>query len=117
MGNFKKKHQRDLNTNKRALQHLRREVEKAKRALSSSHNVRIEIEGIMDGLDLSESLTRAKFEELNADLFKSTLVPVTTVLEESGLKKSDVNEIVLVGGSTRIPKIQKLIKDYFGKDP
>merc|ERR1711935_1320396 len=115
---FNKKHNKDLAKDKRALQKLRREVEKAKRALSSTHQARVEIEALMDGLDLSETLTRARFEEINADLFKNTLGPVKQVMEDSGLKKNQIDEIVLVGGSTRIPKVQQLIKDFFnGKEP
>ncbi|EER04976.1 heat shock protein, putative, partial [Perkinsus marinus ATCC 50983] len=115
---FQKKHKKDLRSDKRALAKLRREVEKGKRALSSTHQARIEIEGIMDGIDFSETLSRARFEELNADLFKNTLTPVKTVLDDSGLSKSQIDEVVLVGGSTRIPKIQSLIKDFFGgKEP
>merc|ERR1711998_682987 len=88
------------------------------RALSSTHQTRIEIEALIDGEDFSESLTRARFEELNAALFKSTLQPVKQVLEDGGLKKNQVDEIVLVGGSTRIPKVQEMIKDFFnGKEP
>jgi len=108
----------DLSNDHRALAKLRREVEKAKRALSTVHQVKVEIESLVNGEDFSETLTRAKFEELNADLFKKTLKPVQQVLEDSGLKKSDIHEIVLVGGSTRIPKVQELIKDFFnGKEP
>merc|ERR1719264_397355 len=115
---FQKKHSKDMTKDKRALQKLRREVEKAKRALSSTHQTRVEIEALFDGADLSETLTRARFEELNADLFKNTLGPVKQVMEDSGLKKNQVDEIVLVGGSTRIPKVQQLIKDFFnGKEP
>lgn len=115
---FKKKTGKDVKSDNRAVQKLRREVEKAKRSLSSGHTARIEIEGFFDGLDFSETLTRAKFEELNMDLFRSTLKPVQKVLEDSDLKKSDINEIVLVGGSTRIPKVQQLVKDFFnGKEP
>jgi len=115
---FQKKTGKDINSDKRALQKLRREVEKAKRALSSTHQTKVEIEGLIDGLDMSETLTRARFEELNADLFKKTLDPVKVVMEDSGLKKNQIDEIVLVGGSTRIPKIQQLIKDFFnGKEP
>merc|ERR1712170_329976 len=115
---FNKKHNKDLSKDKRALQKLRREVEKTKRALSSTHQARIEIEALFDGVDFSETLTRARFEEINNDLFKNTLGPVKQVLEDSGLKKNQINEIVLVGGSTRIPKIQQLIKDFFnGKEP
>merc|ERR1712086_682667 len=94
------------------------EVEKAKRALSSTHQTRVEVEAIFDGTDFSETLTRARFEELCSDLFKNTLGPVKQVLDDSGLKKAQVDEIVLVGGSTRIPKVQSLIKDFFnGKEP
>jgi len=115
---FKRKHKVDIRQNARALAKLRREVEKAKRALSATHQVKIEIESFAQGLDFSETLTRARFEELNNDLFRKTLKPVATVLKDGGLKKSEVDEVVLVGGSTRIPKIQKLVKDFFGgKDP
>jgi len=108
----------DLSKNLRALAKLRREVEKAKRALSSVHQVKVEVEGLIDGEDFSETLTRARFEDLNNDLFKKTLGPVTQVLKDAGLKKSEIDEIVLVGGSTRIPKVQQLLKDYFnGKEP
>jgi len=115
---FKKKHNKDMSKDMRALQKLRREVEKTKRALSSTHQARIEIESLYEGVDFSETLTRARFEELNNDLFKNTLRPVKQILEDSGFKKSDIDEIVLVGGSTRIPKIQQLMKDFFnGKEP
>ena len=115
---FKKKHGVDIKSDVRALQKLKSEVEKAKRDLSSVQSVKIDIEGLIDGIDFEENLTRAKFEELCNDLFKNTLKPVETVLEDAGLKKSEVDEIVLVGGSTRIPKVQKLIKDFFnGKEP
>ncbi|EYC31287.1 hypothetical protein Y032_0004g2075 [Ancylostoma ceylanicum] len=115
---YKKKTGKDLRKDKRAVQKLRREVEKAKRALSTQHQVKVEVESIMDGEDFSETLTRAKFEELNMDLFRATLKPVQKVLEDSDLKKDQVHEIVLVGGSTRIPKVQQLIKDFFnGKEP
>jgi heat shock protein 5 len=117
MKGMKKKGQ-DMSKDKRAIQKLRREVEKAKRALSSTHQTRVEIEALFDGEDFSETLTRARFEEINNDLFKNTLGPVKQVLEDSGLKKNQVDEIVLVGGSTRIPKVQSLIKDFFnGKEP
>ena len=115
---IKKKHSVDLNKNPRALAKLRREIEKAKRALSTVHQTQVEIESLIDGEDFSESLTRARFEDLNADLFKKTLGPVQKVLSDSGLKKSEIDDIVLVGGSTRIPKVQQLIKDFFnGKEP
>merc|ERR1711887_319802 len=112
---YKKKKGKDIKKDNRALQKLRREVEKAKRSLSSAFQVSVEIESFFDGEDFSETLTRAKFEELNAELFKSTLNPVKKVLEDAGMKKSEIHEIVLVGGSTRIPKIQSLVKDYFDK--
>ncbi|XP_031434094.1 endoplasmic reticulum chaperone BiP-like [Clupea harengus] len=115
---YKKKTGKDVRKDNRAVQKLRREVEKAKRALSAQHQARIEIESFFDGEDFSEILTRAKFEELNMDLFRSTLKPVQKVLEDSDLKKSDIDEIVLVGGSTRIPKVQQLVKEFFnGKEP
>lgn len=114
----KKKKGKDIRKDNRALQKLRREVEKTKRALSTAHQARVEVESMFDGEDFSETLTRAKFEELNMDLFKSTIKPVKQVLDDSGLKKSEIDEIVLVGGSTRIPKVQSLVKEYFGgKEP
>lgn len=114
----KKRDGLDITTDKRALQKLRREVERVKRTLSSQHQARLEIEGLMEGVDFSESLTRARFEELNLDLFKKTLGPVQKVLEDADMSKSEVDEIVLVGGSTRIPKVQTLLKEYFdGKEP
>jgi len=115
---YKKKKGKDIRKDNRAVQKLRREVEKAKRALSAAHQVRLEIESFFDGEDFSESLTRAKFEELNMDLFRSTMVPVKKVMEDADLKKDELDEIVLVGGSTRIPKVQQLVKEYFnGKEP
>merc|ERR1712046_51687 len=115
---LKKRDSLDLSTDKRALQKLRKEVERVKRSLSSQHQARVEIESLIDGEDFSETLTRARFEELNIDLFKKTLGPVGKVMSDAGLKKNEVDEIVLVGGSTRIPKVQTLIKDYFnGKEP
>eukprot|EP00294_Goniomonas_avonlea_P013451 CAMPEP_0114551386 /NCGR_PEP_ID=MMETSP0114-20121206/6580_1 /TAXON_ID=31324 /ORGANISM="Goniomonas sp, Strain m" /LENGTH=659 /DNA_ID=CAMNT_0001736225 /DNA_START=77 /DNA_END=2056 /DNA_ORIENTATION=- len=115
---FKKKTGKSADADKRAVQKLRREVERAKRALSTTHSQRMEIESFFDGTDFSETLTRAKFEELNVDLFKKTLAPVQKVLDDSQLKKNQIDELVLVGGSTRIPKVQQLLKDFFnGKDP
>ncbi|CAB3400370.1 unnamed protein product [Caenorhabditis bovis] len=115
---YKKKTGKDIRKDKRAVQKLRRECEKAKRALSTQHQVKVEVESLFEGEDFSETLTRAKFEELNMDLFRATLKPVQKVLEDSDLKKEDVHEIVLVGGSTRIPKVQQLIKEFFnGKEP
>jgi endoplasmic reticulum chaperone BiP len=115
---FKKKHNVDVKSDVRALQKLKSEVEKAKRDLSSVLQVKVQIEGLINGIDFDETVTRARFEELCADLFKKTLTPVQSVLDDSGFKKSEIDEIVLVGGSTRIPKVQSLIKDFFnGKEP
>jgi len=115
---IKRKYSKDVSTDKRALQKLRRECERAKRALSTQHQVRVEIENLVDGVDLSEPLTRARFEELNSDLFKKTMTPVRKAMEDATFDKKDIDEIVLVGGSTRIPKVQELIKEYFnGKEP
>ncbi|CAA6673343.1 unnamed protein product [Spirodela intermedia] len=115
---IKKKHGKDISKDNRALGKLRREAERAKRALSNQHQVRVEIESLYDGLDFSEPLTRARFEELNNDLFRKTMGPVKKAMEDAGLEKHQIDEIVLVGGSTRIPKVQQLLKDYFdGKEP
>jgi len=115
---MKKKGDGDITSDKRAMQKLRREVERVKRALSSQPQARVEIEALFDGNDFSETLTRARFEELNMDLFKKTLIPVQKVLDDGDLQKNEVDELVLVGGSTRIPKVQQLLKDYFnGKEP
>ncbi|KAB1201104.1 Luminal-binding protein 5 [Morella rubra] len=115
---IKKKYNKDISKDKKALGKLRRECERAKRALSSQHQVQVEIESLFDGVDLSEPLTRARFEELNMDLFKKTMGPVKKALEDAGVKKTNIHEIVLVGGSTRIPKVQQLLKDFFdGKEP
>jgi endoplasmic reticulum chaperone BiP len=112
-----KKSNVDISSNKRALQKLRKEVERVKRALSSQPQARLEIEDIVPGHDLSETLTRARFEELNIDLFKKTMGPVKRVMEDAGLSKDDIHEIVLVGGSTRIPKVQQLLSEFFdGKE-
>ncbi|XP_071906132.1 luminal-binding protein 4-like [Coffea arabica] len=116
---IKKKYNKDISNDKKALGKLRKECERAKRALSNQHQVRVEIESLFDGIDFSEPLTRARFEELNMDLFKKTMAPVKQALKDAGLeKKTDIDEIVLVGGSTRIPKVQQLLKDFFdGKEP
>merc|ERR1712187_80802 len=118
MGMMKKKSNINISSDKRALQKLRKEVERVKRALSSQQQARLEIEDLAEGYDLSETLTRARFEELNNDLFKKTMGPVSRVMEDADLSKSEIDEIVLVGGSTRIPKVQQLLKDFFdGKEP
>ena len=115
---IKKQHGKDLKNNKSAIQKLKTEIEKAKRHLSSSLQATLEIDELEQGFDFKDTLSRAKFEELNMDLFKKTMAPVEKVMEDSGFKKSEIAEVVLVGGSTRIPKVQTLIKDYFnGKEP
>lgn len=114
----KKKKNIDITKDQHALARLRKACEAAKRQLSSQLEARVEVDNLVEGVDFSDKITRAKFEELNMDLFKGTLTPVQKVLEDAKLKKSDVDEIVLVGGSTRIPKVQQLIKDFFnGKEP
>ncbi|VDL19807.1 unnamed protein product [Hymenolepis diminuta] len=110
---FKRKHKKDLTTNKRAIRRLRTACERAKRTLSSSTQANIEIDSLMDGIDFYTSITRARFEELCADLFRSTLEPVEKALRDAKMDKSSVHEVVLVGGSTRIPKVQKLLQDFF----
>jgi len=112
---YNKKHNVDVTKDLKAMGKLKREAEKAKRTLSSQKTTRIEIESFFDGKDFSETLSRAKFEELNMDLFKKTLKPVEQVLKDAKVKKNEVDDIVLVGGSTRIPKVQELIEEYFGK--
>ncbi|RPB26270.1 heat shock protein 70 [Terfezia boudieri ATCC MYA-4762] len=115
---FKRKHKKDLTSNARALRRLRTACERAKRTLSSSAQTSIEIDSLYEGIDFYTSITRARFEELCQDLFRSTMEPVERVLRDSKIDKSSVHEIVLVGGSTRIPKIQKLVSDFFnGKEP
>ena len=112
---YNKKEDTDVSKDAKAMGKLKREVEKAKRTLSSAQSTRIEIESFHKGKDFSETLTRAKFEELNNDLFKKTLKPVEQVLKDAKAKKTDVDDIVLVGGSTRIPKVQSMIEEFFGK--
>lgn len=111
---FQKQFKMDISGNKKSLQKLRKEVERVKRALSSQTQARLEIEDLVPGYDLQETLTRARFEELNSDLFKKTLVPVANVLKRADLEKSEVDHIVLVGGSTRIPRVQELLSEFFG---
>jgi endoplasmic reticulum chaperone BiP len=112
---FNKEHNTDVSKNVKGMSKLKREAEKAKRTLSSQMSTRIEIENLHEGIDMSETLSRAKFEELNNDLFKKTLKPVEQVLKDAKLKKSDIDDIVLVGGSTRIPKVQQMLEEFFGK--
>jgi len=114
---FKRKHKKDLSGNKRALRRLRTACERAKRTLSASAQANIEIDSLFEGIDFYTSITRARFEELCSDLFKGTLEPVEKALRDAKMDKSSINDIVLVGGSTRIPKIQKLLQDFFnGKE-
>jgi len=117
MKKFQKTSGVDISKDHQALQKLRKEVERVKRALSSQTQARLEVEDLVRGHDLSEQLTRARFEELNADLFKKTLGPVKEVLKSAQMAKQDIDQIVLVGGSTRIPKIQEMLSDFFdGKE-
>jgi heat shock protein 1/8 len=114
---FKRKYKKDLSTNARAMRRLKTACEKAKRTLSSAVSTSIEIDALFEGLDFYTSITRARFEELCATLFRSTLEPVEKVLRDSKIDKNSVHEVVLVGGSTRIPKVQKLLSDFFnGKE-
>ena len=114
---FKRKNKKDLTGNKRSLRRLRTECEKAKRTLSTSTNATIEIDSLFDGIDFNSNITRAKFENLCDDLFRKAIAPVEQVLKDSKISKSNVHEIVLVGGSTRIPKIQQMLSEFFnGKE-
>lgn len=114
---FKRKHKKDLIGSARSLRRLRTACERAKRTLSSSTQASIEIDSLFEGIDFYTSITRARFEELCADLFRGTLQPVEKALGDAKMDKSTVDEIVLVGGSTRIPKIQKLLQEFFnGKE-
>jgi len=115
---FKKKHKHDLSNNKKSLRRLRTACERAKRSLSSSSTAMIEMDSLFEGIDFNSSITRARFENICDDLFRKTMAPVEQVLKDSKISKNDVHEIVLVGGSTRIPKIQELLKNFFnGKEP
>ncbi|EEH51861.1 heat shock protein 70kDa [Micromonas pusilla CCMP1545] len=114
---FKRKHKKDLTGNARALRRLRTACERAKRTLSSTAQTSIEIDSMFEGIDFYTSITRARFEELNMDLFRKCMEPVEKCLRDSKMDKSSVHEIVLVGGSTRIPKVQSLLSDFFnGKE-
>jgi L1 cell adhesion molecule like protein len=114
---FKRKHKKDLTSNKRALRRLRTSCERAKRTLSASTQANIEIDSLFEGIDFYTNITRARFEDLCGDLFRGTLEPVEKSLRDAKLDKGAIDEVVLVGGSTRIPKIQKLLQDFFnGKE-
>merc|ERR1719161_1504466 len=115
---FKRKHRKDLKTNQRALRRLRTACERAKRTLSSSTQAYLEIDSLFEGVDFNSTITRARFEEMNQDFFRKTMDPVEKTLRDSKLSKGQVHEVVLVGGSSRIPKVQQNLKDFFnGKEP
>ena len=111
---FQRKHKKDISGNARALRRLRTACERAKRTLSNSAQANIEIDSLFEGIDFYTSITRARFEELCSDLFRKTMEPVELALRDAKMSKSDIHEVVLVGGSTRIPKIQKLLEDFMG---
>jgi len=114
---FQRKHKKNIGQNKRAIRRLRTACERAKRTLSASAQANIEIDSLFEGIDFYTSISRARFEELCSDLFKGTLEPVEKALRDAKMDKSSIDDIVLVGGSTRIPKVQKLLSDFFnGKD-
>lgn len=110
---FKRKYKKDLKGNARALRRLRTACERAKRTLSSSTEATLEIDALHDGVDFNAKITRARFEEMNMDLFRSTMEPVERALTDAKLDKGAIHEVVLVGGSIRIPKIQKMLQDFF----
>ncbi|XP_065885179.1 heat shock cognate 71 kDa protein-like [Dysidea avara] len=111
---FKRQHKKDISQNKRSLRRLRTACERAKRTLSSQAQANLEIDSLFEGIDFYTTITRARFEELNMDLFRSTMEPVEKCLRDAKFDKGQIHDIVLVGGSTRIPKIQKLLQDFFG---
>lgn len=111
---FKRQSGIDVSDDKRAVQRLRRQCEMAKRTLSTQTSASIDCDALANGLDFTTTISRAKFEELNLDLFKKTMIPVTQVLKDAAMSKSDVDQIILVGGSTRIPKVQQMLTEYFG---
>lgn len=114
---FKRKHKKDLMESPRAVKRLKTACERVKRTLSSSTTASIELDSLFDGIDFFSNITRARFEELSSDFFRRTLEPVERVLRDAKMDKSDIHDIVLVGGSTRIPKIQSLLSDFFnGKE-
>eukprot|EP00958_Prasinococcus_capsulatus_P015963 scaffold1747_cov392-Prasinococcus_capsulatus_cf.AAC.1 len=114
---FKRKHKKDISGSARALRRLRTACERAKRTLSSTAQSTIEVDSLYEGVDFFTSITRARFEELNMDMFRKCMEPVEKVLRDAKIGKGEVNEVVLVGGSTRIPKIQQLLSDFFnGKE-
>lgn len=114
---FKRKHKKDITQSDRAIRRLRTACERAKRTLSSSTTASIEIDSLFEGVDFNSSITRARFEDLCMDYFRKCMEPVEKVLRDSKMAKSDIDEVVLVGGSTRIPKVQELLRNFFnGKE-
>ena len=111
---FKRKHKHDISKSKKAVSKLKKTCERAKRSLSSSSQAHIEIDSLYEGIDFNTTITRAKFEQINSGLFTKCLDCVEKVLRDSKISKSNIDEIVLVGGTTRIPKMQTLLSDYFG---
>lgn len=114
---FKRKYKKDLRSNPRAIRRLRTAAERAKRTLSSSTEASIEIDALFEGIDFYTKISRARFEEMCSDLFRGTLEPVEKALNDAKMGKSDIDDVVLVGGSTRIPKIQQLLQNYFNGKP
>ena len=115
---FQKKYKKDISTNQRALRRLKTQCERVKRTLSSSSQAALEIDSLYEGIDFSMTITRAKFESLCMDFFRNCMLPVEQVLKDAKMSKQQINEIVLVGGSTRIPKIQEMVSNFFGgKEP
>jgi L1 cell adhesion molecule like protein len=111
---FKRKNRgKDISKNQRAMRRLRTACERAKRQLSAATQTYLEVDALFEGIDFSATLTRAKFEELNLKLFKSTIFPVKRVLRDAKMPLRDVHEVVLVGGSTRIPRVQSLLQEFF----
>lgn len=114
---FKRKNKKDITGNPRSLRRLRTSCERAKRTLSSSAQTSIEIDALYEGVDFYSSITKARFEELNMDLFRKCMEPVEKCLRDAKMDKASVHEVVLVGGSTRIPKVQQMLQDFFnGKE-
>ncbi|BFU20079.1 heat shock protein 70 family [Entamoeba histolytica] len=118
IGEIERKYKKDISGNARAVRRLRTACERAKRTLSSASVANIEVDQLYEGIDFYTSITRARFEEINIDLFKSTIEPVSRVLEDAKIDKSSIDEVVLIGGSTRIPKVVEILKEFFnGKEP
>ena len=118
MQEFKRKFRKDMKSNQRALRRLRTACERAKRTLSSSTQAHIEIDSLFEGIDFNSTITRARFEDMNQDYFQKCLTPVEKVVKDAKMSKGQIHEVVLVGGSTRIPKVQQMLSEFFnGKEP